>query len=450
MHVAEQSATNGGGARATGPLIRTVAIGFAIALVLGAAVGRFVFITPQSASPSVLPAVRGGDLDAARAALAADPNDAVLLSRVGTAALAEARRTADPSYYSQAATAIDRALVLAPDDLRPLVTSGLLALARHDFSGALALAERARAAAPEAVDPLAVQIDALVELGRYDEASVVAQAMVSLRPNASSLPRLSYVLELTGDPTGALETMQQAVAAAGARGPDAGYVLALLGDLHLQAGRLDAAGVSYERALRAQPAQPQAELGLARVAIDRGDLSGASSRLAALIDRLPLPDAIALYADVVAAAGDEANAAKQRQLVRAIEELNRTTGGIAVDLELARFEAAHARLPGGDAARAVSLAESARAARPTIYGDDILGWALRQAGRPADALPHTVAATRLGTADATLWFHRATIEADLGMMAEARIHLDRSRDISPFVALADRVEAEELARRLGQ
>jgi len=449
MTIAEQSATlQQGGARGTGPLRRTVLF-VAIALVVGGVVGRFVFLSSSETSVATGTASGSGDeLAAAQASLAVDPKDPARLTRVTLAALAEARRTADPALYAQAAESSRKALKLAPDDIRTLVPAGLLALAQHDFTGALDLARRARELAPLAVDPLAVEIDALVELGRYDEALTQADLMVSRRPNLSSLPRLSYILELRGDPEGALETMQQAVAAGGDRA-DGAYIVSLLGDIHVQAGRLDAAAGAYERALAIQPGQAQSEFGLARVEAYRGDLPAASARLAKLTERIPLPDAVALYADVLAAADDDTGAAEQRSLVRAIEELNRTQGGISVDLELAKFEASHARLADGDPAKAVTLAESARVGRPTIFGDDTLGWALRQAGRPVDALAHALAATRLGTADAALWWHLAAIEADLGMTAEARVHLERSRSISRHLPLNEQAEADALAVTLG-
>src|SRR4030095_1182106 len=95
-----------------------------------------------------------------------------------------------------------------------------------------------------------------------------------------------------------------------------------------------------------------------------------------------------------------------------IERLNQANG-VAVDLELARFEADHARDRGADPRRAVAMARRALAERPTIYASDTLGWALRQAGRPAQALPHARAAVRLGTRDAVLWYHLAAVDADL-------------------------------------
>src|SRR4029453_5369998 len=117
---------------------------------------------------------------------------------------------------------------------------------------------------------------------------------------------------------------------------------------------------------------------------------------------------------VRAALGDPGAATTQYELVRVIERLNRASG-VAVDLELARFEADHARDRGADPRRAVAMARRALAERPTIYASDTLGWALRQAGRPRPALPHARAAVRLGTRDAGPWYHPAAVDADLGM-----------------------------------
>jgi len=101
---------------------------------------------------------------------------------------------------------------------------------------------------------------------------------------------------------------------------------------------------------------------------------------------------LALLGDIRSAEGRATDAAASYDLVRQVEALNREAG-VAVDLELARFEADHA---GEDA---VAMARAAREARPTAYADDTLGWALRLAGRPAEALPYAQAAVRLGTAD---------------------------------------------------
>ena len=98
---------------------------------------------------------------------------------------------------------------------------------------------------------------------------------------------------------------------------------------------------------------------------------------------------------------------------------------------------------------AVDLARAARIARPTVFADDTLGWALRQAGRPAEALPYAQAAVRLGTADALLWYHLAVIEADLGRVDDARVHLSGALSINPHLTVRDLPAARALAARLG-
>ena len=431
---------------------RRLGVALVTAVVAGVALGRFFFLDLAGArEPGAPAAPPRGDVAAAVAAVAAAPEDPAALARLGAAYLAEARRTADPALYGRADDAITRSLAADGGAGQPstLVTAGLLALARHDFTGALAHATEARRLAPLAVDPLGVEVDALVELGRYDEASVVVDEMVRRRPDVASLSRASYVLELAGERDAALDAMQQAVAAGVAGTEDRAYVLTLLGDLLLGRGRIDAADAAYERALADAATLPQASLGRARVLVARGDLAAAADRLQELTERIPLPDAVALHGDVLTAAGDESGAAAQYELVRTIEQLNAAAGGVAVDLELARFEASQIGRPGGDAERAVSLARAARAARPTIFADDILAWSLRKAGRPSEALPLARAAVRTGVADSTIWWHLAAVEADLGLDDDARTHLRQALELNPFLPVLERAEADALAKRLG-
>ena len=190
------------------------------------------------------------------------------------------------------------------------------------------------------------------------------------------------------------------------------------------------------------------EVGIAQVFAGRGDLPGATGRLETVVARLPQPAWVGLLGDAYVALGRIDEGAAQYELVRKIEELNRANG-VTVDLELARFEADHARGPGGRPDAAVELAETAMAARPTVFAADTLAWALRQAGRPAEALPHARAAVRLGTADGILWYHLAVIEADLGMTEPAREHLARALATSPYLTIGDLPAARELASRLG-
>lgn len=416
----------------------------AVAGFMGVALGRFALAGGDAAPVIPLRPVATTEAAVAdlQARLGASPDDPVLLTRLGEAYLVRARETADPSYFTRAAQALDRSHAVAPDRPATLTGLGLLALSRHDFPAALELGRRAHELDPASPQPLGVVVDAHVELGQYDAAIDAVQQMLDRRPSLASLSRASYLRELRGDVPGAVTAMTQAaIAGAGSAPADLAYVETLLGDLHLGAGRLDEAEGAYRRALGRADA-PAAEVGLARVAAARGDLAAAGALLEEVTSRLPQPAWLALLGDVQAALNRPAEAAASYDLVRQVEALNREAG-VAVDLELARFEADHAT------PAAVPMATAARDARPTIYADDTLGWALRQAGRPAEALPYAQAAVRLGTADAVLWYHLAAIEADLGRLDDARAHLERALATNPYLTVRDRPAALDLATRLG-
>ena len=425
----------------------------AVAGVMGVALGRFALAGGDGAPAA--PPRSAGTTEAAvadlQSRLGATPDNPVLLTRLGEAYLVRARETADPSYFTRAAQALDRSQALAPDRAATLTGLGLLALGRHDFPAALELGRRAHDIDPASPQPLGVVVDAHVELGRYDEAAAALQLMLDRRPSLASLSRASYLRELQGDVPGAITAMTQAaIAGAGSAPGDLAYVETLLGDLHLGAGRLAEAEGAYVRALGRSEA-PAAEVGLARVAAARGDLAGAAARLEEVTARLPQPAWLALLGDVQAAMGRTADAAASYDLVRQVEALNREAG-VAVDLELARFEADHASVDAvgvGAGPDAVTMARAARDARPTIYADDTLGWALRQAGRPAEALAHARAAIRLGTADALLWYHLAAVEADLGQLDDARTHLAKALSTNRYLTVRDLPAARDLAVRLG-
>jgi tetratricopeptide (TPR) repeat protein len=422
-----------------------------VTLVAGLLAGRFLVAGDGGRDGAAPAPVAAGNTAAVVTGLQADlrrrPDDPRLLTRLGVAYVTQARETADPSFYTKAAGVLEQASRLDPGDAGTMVARGLLDLARHDFRSALAWGTRASEANPDLPDALGVVFDAQVELGRYTAAVATAQAMVDAKPTQGSLARVSYARELLGDPAGAVAAMVQAAAAGGGSPTDQAYVQTLIGNLHLGAGRLAPAEAAYRRALDGDRGYGLAEVGLARAAAARGDLAGAARRLEPAAERLPLPATVALLGDVRAALGDAGAAATQYELVRVIERLNRANG-VAVDLELARFEADHARDRGADPRRAVAMARRALAERPTIYAADTLGWALRQAGRPGQALPHARAAVRLGTRDALLWYHLAAVEADLGRTAAARRHLAEALAINPYLTPRDRPAALALAGRL--
>jgi len=336
-------------------------------------VARPVLTGTSADIPALQRAVRGGRGD--------------LRPSLAEAYLQRARETADPSFYAKASGVLG-----TPRTPEAFGTAGELALARHDFRGALALGARA------GNDGAAIRVDALVELGRYDAARTELQAMVDRRPNLSGYARVSYLRELHGDLDGAVEAMRLAVDAGGPAAENGAYVSTLLGELERRRGHRVAARRAFDRALALVPEHPGATAGLARLEGPRA----AIRRLQRLVERLPLPEYVIALGETQLAAGRDAS--QTFALVGAEERLLRAAG-VDTDVELALFEADH-----GDPQRAVALARRGYANAPSTRAADALGWALTRAGDPRAGSRYAREALRLGSVD-PLWRAHAGLSA---------------------------------------
>ena len=331
------------------------------------------------------------------------------LALLGLAYLQRARETADSSYYARADGVLRRARALDRDD--PVALSGLASLAasRHDFRASLGLARRTVALAPDTSRGYGFLGDALLELGRYDEAFRAFDRQVALKPSLSGYARIAYARELLGRPRQAIEAMELALDASGGLREPTAWTLVELGKLHFGLGELVEAGRSYRLALAAFPGYPSALDGLARVEAARGRLGRALTLQRRAVETIPLPHLVAQLGDLLAAAGRGAEAREQYALVAAIDRLQ-AANGVRTDLETALFRVDHGIRLG----ETVALARKARAERPSILGDDALAWALARNGSCTEALAWSKRSLRLGTRDASFFFHRGMIERCLG------------------------------------
>jgi tetratricopeptide (TPR) repeat protein len=115
---------------------------------------------------------------------------------------------------------------------------------------------------------------------------------------------------------------------------------------------------------------------------------------------------------------------------------------VKTDLEIALFDVDHSIALG----HAVKLARIGQHDRPSIDGDDVLGWALARSGKCAAALPYSKRALRLGTQDAVKFFHRGMIERCLGHAAAAKSWFRRALDLNPKFSLIWSPVAKEYAK----
>jgi len=334
-------------------------------------------------------------------AVQSDPRDPDRLGELGLAYQLRWRETGDPSFLPLSQRALRTALDARPRDATATLGLGNLALIRHDFRRALALGREARRLAPFAARPYGVVGDALVELGRYRQAFATFDRMAAVRPSLASYARVAYARELTGDRAGAVAAMQLALDAAGGAPEPTAWTHVELAKLALGDGRVETAAEHVRAALAIFPGYVPALEQEARVdaALGRPVAAVTAARRAATA--VPLPQFVALLADLLERQGRTAAAARQRATIAVIDRVL-AANGLRVDLETAVFRADQGIRP----ADTVRLARRARADRPSIYGDDALGWALARAGRCAEAEQWLDRALRLGTRDALLFFHR--------------------------------------------
>jgi tetratricopeptide (TPR) repeat protein len=386
---------------------------FAVALGVFVVLSRHDGRPASTANPDLPHALRPSDstdvrISKLQATVRAAPLRADGWTLLAGAYLQKVRETGDAGFYVRAQGAVSRALSLKPGDAGALTQLSALELSRHDFRAGLADAERARAAAPMVDQPFGTLVDALVELGRYDQAGRTLQEMVDRKPDLAAYARVSYFRELHGDLPGALSAMRAAVSAGGAVPEQDAYVRSLLGGLELQVGQVDAAVRDYRGALTAMRNYPAAEAGLAQADVARGRLAPAIARLKRVVAQLPLPQYVIALGEAQAAAGHRAAAQRSYALVRAEVTLQQRAG-VNADVELALFEADH-----GSPSRAVALGRRAWAAAPSVRSADALGWALHSAGHARAALGWARRALALGSRDPAFLAHAGLIARGAG------------------------------------
>lgn len=354
------------------------------------------------------------------------PRDAEPLASLGRGYLQRYRETFDPSYLDRAARALQRARRLEPRHPGALEGLGALALARHDFRGALRLARLTLSVKPGSATALGVSADALVELGRYGDAFRAFDRMAAVDPGVSSYARVAYGRELIGRPRAAGAAMTFAVDAAAGQ-PEAGaWARVERGKLLFGIGDLRGAVRQYRFALAIFPGYVYALDALALAEAGRGRLDRAIALSRRTVDRVPLPQFVATLGTLYRAAGRERLARRQDALINVMTRLLRASG-VRGDLELAQYRIDQGiDLPGG-----LALARRGYRDRPGIEGDDVLGWALTRNGRCAEGVRYAKRSLRLGTRNAVKYFHRGMAERCAGNPGAARTWFRRALELNP-------------------
>jgi tetratricopeptide (TPR) repeat protein len=402
----------------------------AVALLFGGVLHDSSSASPAPQTVQLAPKTTAELVAQAQAEVRANPYDPAALDKLGLTYQQSARETGDPTYYTKSGEALNRALRLAPHDL--LATSGLgsLALSRHRFREALVFGERARAISPTTARNYGVIGDALVELGRYREGFKAFDTMAGMRPDVSSYSRIGHARYLIGDVPGSISGYEQALDAAQGQGETEAWARVQLSKVYFSAGKFSPAAAQARAALSAFPEYALAYDALAWAQYAQGNVAGAIASEHAAVNRIPLPQYVAMLGDLYRASGKPALARRQYALIGVIQRLL-AANGVKTDLETALFNVDHGIRPRAS----LALARLAQRERPSIDGDDVLAWALERTGHCGEAQQYAQRALRLGTLDALKMFHRGMIERCLGRRAAAKSWFARALRLNPHFSV---------------
>lgn len=349
----------------------------------------------------------------------------------------KAREASDPGFYLNAKACTDLALDAAPNDRPATNLVGLVLLNDHKFDDARDLAAQILARSPEDLMALGTLSDALVEVGRYDEAIKAAEKMGHLKPNLPSYVRASYLQWLRGDVKAAKESARLAVdAGRDPREPEPRcWALVQAAMMFWHEGDSSGADAGFEDALKACADYPPALVGRGRAAMAAGEFARAAEHLGRAYGQSPLVETAWLLGDAREAAGDAKGAEEARA---AVIKHGRQVDGRTLSLFFSTRNRDHEE--------AVSLAEAEKKVRDDIYTEDALAWALYRKGDIQGARAASDKAMALGTKDARLIYHAGAIRIAAGDKAAGEKLVREALKQNPAF---DRTGAAEAAKLLG-
>jgi len=313
------------------------------------------------------------------------------------AALLRAAWSVDPNDAALAQELVQRALDSRPDDARSWVLKAWNEMSGHRFAAALQSVRQAHALGPPSVISLGLESDALVELGRYDEALPVVQRLLDRDPALPALARAAHLRFLHGDTEGAIELLRDAPVVARAGAPERFKVQLQLAELYLHLEDFSAAHGWTQRAAATQPDRTEALAMQARIAAAQANHQDALALYLRAQAIQPSPEYALGAWRAARAAGDSITERRQRRLLEGMARLDAVQGELyrRVFIEFFGEQAEHLQ-------QAQRLARTEVDERPDLYSHAWMAWTLIRAGQVRAGAPHRVQALRLGTRDAKL------------------------------------------------
>ena len=373
-------------------------------------------------------------------AVAAQPSSTHLQNLLALSYIQKMRETVDFSYLDKASSLVDAVLVRDSGNYEALRLRSEIDMERHEFARVVEYSQEMARFAPDDPANWGTLGDASMELGRYQAAGEAYSKMLALRPDLASYNRVAWYQFVNGHPDEAIAMMKSAIAADSPAAENVAWCWNDLGNIYFKTGHLAEAEGAYTKALAVFPGYYPAYAGLGRV-------RGAQKRWKEAIEQfrhaqaiVPMPEFAAALEDLYALSGNPAESRKQRDLLDAIDRMNRSSGE-RTNRNLALLFADHDR----NLDRAAELAENEIKVRPDVYTQDAVAWVRYKQKRFAEAEAATQKAISLNSPEPAFYYHAGLIAAALGKRDEASKLLQHAVELNPDF---DVVQSSRLKRML--
>jgi tetratricopeptide (TPR) repeat protein len=374
--------------------------------------------------------------------VAASAGDTASRITLGQLYLRQAREDDDFSAYERAEALFRETLERDPKSRAARLFLSEALQAQHRFAEALDAIEVDLKETPEDPKTLAVAGDALLELGRYDEAAEAYGKLAEQSQAPAVLARTAHLAEMRGQTDAAVAAIEEAVRREVEEGRPADSVAWYrwrLGSILSKAGRKDAAAEQFLLAMELSPGDAQAMAGLAAVRAAQGRTDEAVELYEQAVGILPAPPLVVQYGDLLKRLGREADAAEvYAELDASIDEEAASSAGKAHRREASRIYSAR----GVRSEQALEFARYDAETRQDVYAHDTLAWALYRNGKFDEAQQAIAQALEPGTQDPLLFFHAGMIAFQRKDFARAEELLAQALKIDPAFAPLEAVEAE--------
>lgn len=302
---------------------------------------------------------------------------------------------------------------------------------QHRFAEARGVARQL--VAQSVGDPALDQYRALLgevslEAGDYDGARAAFDSLsAESRSTLGVAPRIARWLEIQGKNDAARRLVYKVAALADStphlRREHAAWFHLRVADIEMRNGRLRGAANALESASAILPNDYRILAAQTRLASLRNDWDRTivlgDSTIALVLD----PATVGIVGQAYSQLGDSSKAEEYYRTMEVAVSgqpgaFHRATGVFLLDR-------------GRSASEIEAKARAELQTRPDIYGYDLLAWALFKRGKFGEARSAMSQAVRMGTRDATLFYHAGMIERALGDTPRATYYLQRALAVNP-------------------